>query len=714
MPHYNSKQKLKSGVPLGGIGAGKIEILANGCLDFFTIQNNLGAPLTGSKPEKPAEGLLGFHFGVQTKTGKGQIISRLLQTNKISGYDTVEEIEYEGNFPTAHLRYKDKALPIEISQEAISFFIPQDENNSALPQAIFNFKFTNKTTEIIHINFMSIARNIVGSWCVGRHNLVTDDNEFTRIDFLCANTVVYDPADGKLSIAIPKSPQYQVFYLGEFNLQNKFFFFNKEHISLKAWDYLLEFQTVPNINTQKEVESESVQLAGALNAQFSLQPKEAKAVPVYFAWNFPNCHEGHSYENKFSQTEEVIKFSHANCRFLSKKSLSWQEEILDCALPVWLKDGLINNLYPFFSSTLWTKNDKFALVEAPQACFLSGTLDVRFYSSIATLLFFPRLEIKELLLFAKSQRENGYIPHDFGHKRIDLPSNGTTALLWKDLNPKFILMAYRDFLSIQDRAFLDEIYPATKKALEWIMRTDNNGDFLPDNEGQDQTFDLWPFYGASSYVSSIFLASLLAMEKMAGLMQDEKTKNLSREWFEKGSDNFQKKLWNGKYFNCYQDKDKNASCLLAQLTGQWYAHMLNLGYIVDKNKVKKAIESIFKLNGKSSKLGAINGILPNGKIDKTCWQSKNIWPGINYAFCSLAIYEGFTKEALELAQKVHSNFTENILNPWNQPDMFDSKTGKPLFGDHYMRNMAIWAIPLAMTRKNPKVQELIRSLRSYS
>jgi len=41
------------------------------------------------------------------------------------------------------------------------------------------------------------------------------------------------------------------------------------------------------------------------------------------------------------------------------------------------------------------------------------------------------------------------------------------------------------------------------------MRTDTNDDYLPDNEGQDQTFDLWEFRGTNSYTSSIFLADSL-------------------------------------------------------------------------------------------------------------------------------------------------------------------------------------------------------------
>lgn len=704
MPHYSSKQKLKSGVPLGGIGAGKIEILPNGTLDSFTIQNN---------PDNPLTNLLGFQFGVQAIGLKGKGVAKLLQTVKLAGYETIEEIEYTGSFPYAKLVYHDRHLPVAITLEAVSFFIPQDENNSSLPQATLVFKFTNITREELQLNFMVMARNIVGLWAVGRGNKVYEDKDFTRIIFQGVPSTRPGPADGDFSVSIPACEEYRISYMGGYNLQGGPFIFDKENLVLKAWEYLNQFHNLPNTFLKQKVTSESVELGAALNVHLSLRAGQVKEVPVYFTWFFPNGPEGHAYENRFADSAEVSKFVHENRRFLIKQTLGWQEEIDKSGLPVWLKDGLINNLYPFFSSSFFTKNEKFALIEAPQACYLTGTLDVRFYSSLSSLLFFPRLELKELLLFAAAQREDGYIPHDLGRGRLDLPSNGTTAIFWKDLNPKFILMAYRDFLFTQERSFLDAAYPAAKRAMEWIMRADKNDDYLPDNEGQDQTFDLWPFYGASAYVSSIFLAALLAMEKMAGIMQDEPVVKLCREWFQKASRSFEEKLWNGRYFICYNGKDKNEACTVGQLTGQWYASLLNLGYIASRDKIRRAIESIFYLNGRASKFGAVNSTLPSGRSDKTCLQSQNLWAGTNYAFCALAIYEGYIKEALGLAERVCRNFTDNAFCPWNQPDMYDAKTGGPLFGDHYMRNMVIWALPLGLAQRNRKVKELILSLRNY-
>ncbi|MFH0876763.1 MAG: hypothetical protein V1863_00880, partial [Candidatus Omnitrophota bacterium] len=76
MPNYTSDQNVKSGVPLGGIGAGKLEILPNGVLDSFTFLNNIHKPLT-SQDSKSSQGILGFHSAVFVKD-RGKKIAKLL------------------------------------------------------------------------------------------------------------------------------------------------------------------------------------------------------------------------------------------------------------------------------------------------------------------------------------------------------------------------------------------------------------------------------------------------------------------------------------------------------------------------------------------------------------------------------------------------------------------------------------------------------------
>jgi non-lysosomal glucosylceramidase len=303
-----------------------------------------------------------------------------------------------------------------------------------------------------------------------------------------------------------------------------------------------------------------------------------------------------------------------------------------------------------------------------------------------------------------------------------LPSNSTNGFFWKDLNAKFILLVYRDFLMTKDENFLKKMYPFVKKAFYWLAATDKNKDYLPDNEGPDQTFDLWNFYGANSYTSGIFLAGLLALGRMAELLQDEDMRAETALWFKKGRSSFEKKLWHKKYFIAYNNAKEglsehqlahhvksqkvDISCMAAQLNGQWIAHLLGLGYILPEEKVRRALTTILELN--SSSFGAVNGVLPTGPDgafgkDKSNLQSENIFFGVSYVLASLAIYEGLEKEGLALAKKTWDNAALNALNPWNQPDMCSSSDGSFIFGDHYMRNMVIWSLLFALANKDKNI-----------
>jgi len=715
MPKYSSQQEVKSGLPIGGIGAGKLEIFPSGVLDNFTFLNNPNNPFTNSTKNERV-GVLGYHFAVSCWLGKKNI-TRILQTVKISDYPTVEDIDFDGCFPFAILDYKDSQLPLKVHLKAFSFFIPKQEKDSCLPAGVFEFTLTNLLNRSIEGAFLVNVRNIVGQWCVGRFNQVIDESDMISLNMQLKKPTPFDVNQGSMSVAIFKSNNYEISFLGEYNLMPKAFRFNSQDIRLEAIDILIKSGQLPNINSEIPVNSESVELAGALAVNFKLKAKGKITIPVVFSWNFPVCLDGHIYSNYFRNSREVLRYVHSNFKQLKQATEDFVITIKKLPLPDWLQDALLNNLYTFFSSTVWTKQARFAFFESPEVCPLMGTLDVRFYSSVALALLFPRLEENEIRQFADMQRAQGYIPHDLGRMRLDMPSISTNHLYWKDLNPKFILMVYRDYLWKNDLEFLKKMFPFVKKAFFWIISTDKNKDYLPDNEGADHTFDLWPCYGVSAYTSSVFLASLLALLKICEILDDKDTKKLAAEYFLKGRKNFEKKLWHKHYFIEYNNRgNRNNSniakvsqaCSMSQLIGQWYSSMLGLDYIVSKIKIKKAIETIFKLNAADSSYGITHSVFYNGERNKESTHTENIWIGISYGFLSLAIYEGFEREALEIAKRMWTNISERQLNTWNQPDIYSSSSGEFLFGDHYMRNLSIWSLLIALSKKNKPIQNFLK------
>lgn len=726
MPTYTSDQKVKSGVPLGGLGAGKLEILPNGLLDHFTFLSGCHNPVSSSADGMP-QGILGFHFALMT-ADKKRSTARWLQTVPMAEDPTVTRITYKGTFPFAELSYEDESLPVRCELEAYAPFVPKDEKDSGLPVAVFRFRLKNPWERPVTAALLMTGRNIVGEWGVGRFNQVTETKDALHVGFYNKKTAGPDPLAGEVCLSLLKRPSLEATYLGEWNMQRKPFVFDKKALDCReAWEPFRGDGKLLNTNSEQVVVSESVQLGGALAARCVLKARSSSTVTFVVSWYAAAAGEGRMYQNHFRGARDAAAYVAAREKELHEKTRAFTKSVESLKGEAWLKDALLNNLYPFSSSTVWTKRSRFGAFEAPQVCPLCETLDVRFYASLPLLHLFPALEARCMMQFADAQRPQGYVPHDLGYKRTDLPSNSTNALMWKDLNAKFILLAYRDYLWTKDEAALKKLYPFVKKAFYWLAATDKNRDGLPDDEGADQTFDLWDLYGAGAYVSGLFLAALLALEKMAVLMNDAAVAKEAHQGFRKGRASFDKKLWNKSYYMAYNNAQESLTekqlahhtktrkvspaCTAGQLVGQWAAHVLDLGYIVAPEKVKKAVATILKRNAQASAFGVVNSVMPSGERDKSNSHSQHCWFGLGYVVAGLAIYEGFEKEGLELAQKTWNAASARSLNPWNQPDMYSATDGTYLFGDHYMRNMVAWSLVGALGKKHKEYAALLESLR---
>ncbi|MGH7197747.1 MAG: GH116 family glycosyl hydrolase [Candidatus Omnitrophota bacterium] len=703
MPVYRTRDRVVMGAPLGGVGAGKLEILPNGLLNAFTFQNNWSHPIAGNG-DYP--GILGYHFGISAQPAGGKKKAVLLQTVPVGNIPRVRNITYESRFPRVTLTYEEPSLGLDVSLEVSSPWIPSDLKHSSLPCVYFTLKVKNNRSTPQDVGFIFIGRNTCGDWCVGRRNRVEEGPGSVDLEFFNEDRSKSDPLQGSLRFSFSKGG-WKTSFLESWNAVTKNFSFHAGNISLLGWDTFVKEGRLPNRADGHVVQGENQELCGAVAATQTIPPRGERIFRFIASWYFPHHRLGHRYENWFGSAAEAARYGAARREGIEKKIRAVQRAVGSLPFPDWFNDALLTNLAPFFASTWYARDGRFACYEAPVICPLMGTLDVGFYGSIPVSYFFPEWEISQITQFAEAQRPDGYIPHDLGKNRLDLPSNGTTFYQWKDLNPKFILMTYRDALWSGNKAFLRRLYPHVKRALAWTVgaRLGSNG--LPEHEGADQTFDLWAFHGPNPYTSGIFLAALLAGEKMGRLMGDPSFAGECRDRFRKSSQSFEKEFWNGKYFG--------GVCSLSQLNGQWYADLLGLGPIADRRKIRAALGAILKRNSRPSAFGMVNSVLPDGRLDRSNRHSRNIWPGMNYAFISLCVMEGFPlNNLLKQARKLWHNVTHVQRSPWNQPDMVNSATGKYVFGDYYYRNMAIWAIPIALAMKDKKTAAIMRSLRSLS
>jgi len=226
----------------------------------------------------------------------------------------------------------------------------------------------------------------------------------------------------------------------------------------------------------------------------------------------------------------------------------------------------------------------------------------------------------------------GTVPHDLGWPDEDpwYIFNGYNfhdVSQWKDLNPKFVLQVYRDYVLTKDKAFLQDTWAAVKAAVEYMYRFDRTGDGLISNDGfPDQTYDSWSVSGPSSYSGSLWLGALSAAAKTASLMNDQAALEKYSQTLDSASQAFVRKLWNGSYFNYDSSRSRHHDSIMAdQISGFWFASVCGLPPIVDPQYLRSALKRIFTVNVMGvadGSFGAMNGMRPNGKVDKSSMQSQ--------------------------------------------------------------------------------------------
>ncbi|GLU08723.1 hypothetical protein SLE2022_256190 [Rubroshorea leprosula] len=352
------------------------------------------------------------------------------------------------------------------------------------------------------------------------------------------------------------------------------------------------------------------------------------------------------------------------------------------------------------------------------------TYDVHFYASFALLMLFPKIELNIQRDFAKAvlsedgrkvkflaegnggiRKVRGAVPHDLGTHD---PWNEMNAYnihdtsKWKDLNPKFVLQVYRDFAATGDMSFGVDVWPAVRTAMEYMEQFDRDNDDLIENDGfPDQTYDAWTVHGVSAYCGCLWLAALQAAAAMAVQVGDKFFAEQCKMKFLSAKTAFEAKLWNGSYFNYDSGSSSNSKSIQAdQLAGEWYTASSGLPPLFEDFKRRSALQKIYDFNVmkvKGGRMGAVNGMHPNGKVDETCMQSREIWTGVTYAVAANMILAGMEEQAFTAAEGIFiAGWSEEGYGYWFQTPEAWTIDGhfRSLI---YMRPLAIWSMQWALS-----------------
>jgi non-lysosomal glucosylceramidase len=740
------------GAPVGGFGAGTFSRTYRG--DFSRWHLKAGI--------HKYETVFSNNFAVYEKaeSASDSIAQVLVSDHPKAGELSAWKWDYPvgaGNYyslyPKSWYDYRWDKLPAHVMLEQFSPILPNNYRETSYPIAVYRWHADNPTDKPITVSVLLSWANMVGwlrdpsrdfkdKMSSGNYNrVVSAPSASGTVKAIVFDRIrprdVQDDWDGQFAIATLQSPGVEVTYQNTFQPDATG--------GSQVWSSFSKDGRLPNSEAQWISSGET--LAGAIAVRFSLQPGEKRVIPMVISWDFPIMEFGtgrkwyRHYTDFFGTSGtsalQIAAEGLARAAEWSDAIDAWQTPYVTAtSKPEWYRSALFNELYILADGgSFWGRPvgsapnspEFFSFLECYDYPFYS-TLDVRFYGSMPLVKFWPDLDKREMLTFAdtvlhndpetliwtwktqqdgktafRTRKDKGAVPHDLGAPEEDpffkvnqfswQNTNG-----WKDLNPKFVLMVYRDYALTgrTDTKFLRDTWPAVQLALDYLRQFDRDGDGIPENDGfPDQTYDDWVVSGTSAYCGGLWLAALRAAEEIAKVLNDPADQAKYHQLFAKSQASYIKKLWNGEYFRYDTDSEYRDDIQADQLAGQWYARFTGLGDVVPLDMQRKTLKKIFDFNVMkfgNGEMGAVNGIAADGSALKGNEQVREVWGGTTYSVAALMLADGMKDEGYHTAWGVYHVTYETKGYWFRTPEAYEMDGN--FRASMYMRPAAIWAMEM--------------------
>ncbi len=475
---------------------------------------------------------------------------------------------------------------------------------------------------------------------------------------------------------------------------------------------------------------------GTIAYPFELSPGEKESITFILTWYFPNrmrsnayawqlppmrydCRLGNYYNNYFKCAMDITKYCMDNYPYLLNKTSQFHKDFFSSTLHPVILEAISANIATLHTPIyIYLEDGTIGGFEGTDNCCPMNCTHVYNYAQTLPFLF-PKLEqrIRFQELFYMMDRTEFFIPHRFiapptePQLKNEIGGPHHHAL---DGELGTLLKLYREYKMSPNKDWLEPIWHNAIKVFQHVLeKHDPTGEGIIRGE-QPNTYDTH-LYGSNTFIGTLYLATLKAMETMLKELgtPDPNLIFECQKRFESGVKKYIEACWNEEYFinlfdapdvgpeiynqmNCY-----GPGCHSDQLLGQWWAHILDLGYIFPESYIRKTIDSIYKYNWRKNFYDHVQlprrfveddepGLLmcswpKGGRPASPILYCDEIWTGIEYEFAGLCIFERDWDKAIEIVSGVRSRYQGNRKNPWCEIEC----------GGHYARAMSAYSMLLA-------------------
>ncbi len=726
------------GFPLGGVGAGSVSLGGRGQLRDWEIFNRAdkGNNLTYALPsiwvqaadKEPIAHVLEARYQPPYEGQDG------LGAANAPGLSRLAAARFTGEYPLARIDFEDDSLPVEVSLEAFSPFIPHEPDESGLPVAVLRYRVKNPGRQTARV---SIAWSIENPVRPPGSNDEKRVNEF-RGGKNTSGLVMTNPGLADTDLF------HGSFALAALNQAGTKFTHLRGWPRGRWWNSPLLFWDDFSKDGELGPESAQMNAVGALCLSRDIDAGKTAEYTFLLAWHFPNRTParcgwkapaglentliGNWYSTKFSDAWHAAEYAAENLARLESKTRLFAAALRESTLPAGVLDAASANLSTLATTTCFRTADGefhgFEGVDDKLGCCFGNCTHVWNYET-ATAHLFPS--------FARSLRKAsfGYSMDDAGamHFRQLLPDGKErSGFAAADGQMGQIVHAYLDWKLSGDRQWLQDLWPRVKKAIEfaWVPGGwDANRDGVLEGV-QHNTYDV-EFYGPNPQCGIYYLAALRAGEEMGRAVKDDSFAEQCHRLFVSGSKWIDSNLFDGEYFEQQVRPYRNGQiapslrssmgaddpehpeyqvgkgCLVDQMVGQYLADVCGLGPLVADGHVRKTLESIYRYNHKPTLFNhesvqrtfALNdesalvicdyASVPRPRIPFPYFAE--VMTGFEYSTAAHMLFAGMTKQGIECITNIRARYDGERRNPWDEAEC----------GHHYARAMASWSGVLALS-----------------
>ena len=368
---------------LGGIGTGNVSVGSRGQLCDWEIFNT---PMKDGK-------LPYTFFAIRTEDKDGGYKIRILESRlhppyeRSHGYDPTdntgiprfESARLAGEISRAYVELQDSEMPVDVSLDAFTPFIPLDAENSGIPAAIIRYKVKNRTDDKLKVSVAGSLANAVGFSGYSLFKSMKTDGELKnkqREDTKMKGVFYTNPA---LSDDHMTSGSMSFVTTSKDNVTIKPYWFKGGWIDC-AHEFWHDFEQDGMLNIAPESKFTSALThsndgirIGSICTDFILDAGEEKEVEFIISWYFPNrparwvghiiCDPDNGrvvknyYTKLFEDAWSVSQYVCKNMTKLEKATDDFRKAFYKTTLPPVMLDAMAANITVLRSNTCFRLDD---------------------------------------------------------------------------------------------------------------------------------------------------------------------------------------------------------------------------------------------------------------------------------------------------------------------------------------------------------------------